>query len=455
MLALRSKLLPLCLLLASPVAAIVHAQDSSDGWRAAISTVFYTNHPDPPLHAKVWSTFSPTAGVVAERITYSTDAGMLVTAILYRPDSKVLKAAHVTGKLPAIVVVNGHGSDKFGWYAFYSGMMFAKAGAVVLTYDPIGEGERNAQRLSAQSPSPHDADVAPPAPLPHDDWGRRVAGLMQIDLDQALRYIASRPEVDTKRIGVTGYSLGSFVAGVAGARLVDFNPNYPGVAHFHALLLSGGGVFDNETGYFDKNKSLCQRAPYVTLKQAQYLGDHRGDDLFLLNAMRGPTFIMNGAGDGVMGIPDRDPAWFNQQRAKLLKDCGAAGKNACANVFTSILYGKEVGHRPSWVNRDGVHWLNAQLHFPLWNTDAKIDAQGTTHVSEWITANHVAISPNYFPEQREGGLNAVGTGFPGISRADLSVLPDADWQRLKDQLTYEAWAAKTMATEKQAAAEVH
>jgi cephalosporin-C deacetylase-like acetyl esterase len=455
MLPLRSKLLPLSLLLAVSVAT-AHAQDTSDGWRAAIDAVFYANHSNPPLNAKVWSTFSPTAGVLADRVTYATDAGMLVTAILYRPDPNTLKAAHVTGKLPAIVIVNGHGSDKFGWYAFYSGILFAKAGAVVLTYDPIGEGERNIQRLSAQSPSPHDADVTPPAPLPHDDWGRHVAGLMQIDLDQALRYVASRPEVDTRRIGVAGYSLGSFVAGIAGARLIDFNPNYPDVAHFHALILSGGGVFDNEPGYFDKNKSLCQRAPYVTLKEQQYLGDHRGDDIFFLNAMRGPTFIMNGAGDGVMGIPDRDPAWFDQQRAKLLAECGPNNMIHCPDVFSSILYGKEVGHRPSWVNRDGVHWLNAQLHFPLWNTDAKIDAQSTTHVSEWITANHVAISPNYFREDREGGLNAVGTGFPGIPRADLMVLPEADWQRLKDQLTYESWAAKTLAAEQQVtSAHVH
>ncbi len=52
------------------------------------------------------------------------------------------KGSHWKGKLPGIVVVNGHGSDKFGWYAFYSGMEFAKAGAVVVTYDMIGEGER-------------------------------------------------------------------------------------------------------------------------------------------------------------------------------------------------------------------------------------------------------------------------------------------------------------------------
>ena len=448
---MRSRLLIFAFAFTTLTAA--SAQDSSDAWRADISHVFYADHPDPPLNAKVWSTFSPTPGVLADRVTYSTDAGMMVTAIVYRPDPKLIPK---NTKLPGIVVVNGHGSDKFGWYAFYSGMMFARAGAVVLTYDPIGEGERNAQRTSMQSPSPHDADVTPPAPLPHEDWGRRVAGLMQVDLDQALRYLASRTEVDTKRLGVVGYSLGSFVAGIAGALHSDFNPDYPNAAHFHALILSGGGVFDDEPGYFDRNKSICQRGPYVTLGQPRYLGTQRGDDIFYLNAMRGPTLIMNGAGDGVMGIPDRDPKWFDQQRDKLLKECREAnhGSIACANVFTSILYGKEVGHRPSWVNKDGVKWLNAQLHFPFWSTDKIIDAQGTTHISTWIHANNIAISRNYIPEEREGGLNAVGTGLPGIPREQLMVLPEADWQRLKPQLTYEAWAEKTMAAEQAAAAAV-
>ena len=51
--------------------------------------------------------------------------GMLVTAIVYRPDPKVAKWK---GKLPGILMVNGHGSDKFGWYAMYTGMEYAKAG---------------------------------------------------------------------------------------------------------------------------------------------------------------------------------------------------------------------------------------------------------------------------------------------------------------------------------------
>ncbi len=95
-------------------------------WRTRIRKILYVPDTLPKLEAKTWSTFSPTAGVLADRVTYQTLDGMLVPAVVYWPDPKV---AHWTGKLPGIVVVNGHGGDKFSWYAYYSGMMFAKAGA--------------------------------------------------------------------------------------------------------------------------------------------------------------------------------------------------------------------------------------------------------------------------------------------------------------------------------------
>jgi dienelactone hydrolase len=408
------------------------AQMPTEAWRAKIRHTLYVPDKLPALHAKVWSTFSPVPGVLADRVTYSTADGMLVPAVVYRPDPKVTR---YKGKLPGLVVVNGHGSDKFGWYAFYSGLMFAKAGAVVVTYDPIGEGERNAERRSMQNPSPHDADINPPAPLPHEDWGQHLAGLMQVDLMQAVSYLDAQPEVDPARIGVLGYSMGSFVAGITGA--ID--------PRIHAVLLSGGGTFDDDTGYFDHGNKPCQSSPYHALAKVLQIDGNpaRGILLYDLNDQRGPMYVMNGQADSVMDIAHHDAAWFETMHTRLL---AFNDKVIPANAFTNIIY-PGISHRPSWVNRDGVHWLNAQLHFAFWDTDAKIDAQGTTHVSKWITDNHVAISPNYFREDREGGLDAVGTGLPAIARADLMVLPDADWRRLKDQLIYEAWAAKTLAAE--------
>ena len=109
--------------------------------RAEMRKALYVPDKLPPLEAKVWSSFSPMPGVIADRVTYRSTDGMLVPAIVYRPEKH-------KGKLPGIVVVNGHGGNKYSWYAFYSGMMFAQAGAEVVTYDPIGEGERNVDRLA-------------------------------------------------------------------------------------------------------------------------------------------------------------------------------------------------------------------------------------------------------------------------------------------------------------------
>src|SRR6185503_17457827 len=160
-------------------------------WRQTIRKQLYVPERLPKLNAKTWSKFSPIDGVVAERVTYQTADGMMVPAIVYRPEKW-------KGKLPGIVVVNGHGGDKFSWYAFYSGMLFAKAGAMVVTYDPIGEGERNIEKKSRAGA--HDRWVDPPAGLPRTDWGQRLAGLMQVDVMQAVSYLISRPEVDPSRI---------------------------------------------------------------------------------------------------------------------------------------------------------------------------------------------------------------------------------------------------------------
>jgi dienelactone hydrolase len=359
-------------------------------------------------------------GVLADRVTYRTADGMLVPAIVYRPDPKTRKTHR---RLPGVVIVNGHGGDKFSWYAFYSGMLFARAGAAVLTYDPLGEGERNDRRASRMSPSPHDLAVD----LPH--WGQRLAGLMQVDAMQAVSYLRSQPEVDPARIATVGYSMGAFIAGITGA--ID--------PRIHAVLLSGGGTYDGPGEYFDTGKLPCQAPPYRALA---VLGD-RGPVLYALNADRGPMFVMNGDADTVMRMSDHPPSWF-----AAVQERTSAIRGNDAGLFTTILY-PGIGHRTSWVDLDGMLWLNRQIHFSNWNEDA-IRTAGTIHISEWIKANGVDISKSYIGEDREGGLLAVGTGFPAIKRSDLMVLPEEEWQRQKPVLTYEAWAAKIKLVEEDA-----
>ena len=412
-------------------------QERDAAWRAEIRKTLYVPEHLPALEAKVWSTFSPTAGVLADRVTYRTADGMRVPAVVYRPDPKV---AHWKGKLPGMVIVNGHGGDKFSWYAFYSGMMFAKAGAEVVTYDPIGEGERNVDKKSRAGS--HDKWVDPPAPLPRTDWGQRLGGLMQVDALQAVRYLQSRPEVDATRVAMVGYSMGAFVSGIAGA---IWSPQDGPT--LRAVLLSGGGTYDDEADggkSFDVGKLPCQAPVWLSLK---VLGDEfhkRGAVLYTLNADRGPMLVENGSQDEVMDIPHRTPEWFANLRAQAVALHGGE-----QNMFTThVDPGKS--HRTAWVERPGVTWLNQQIHFAIW-TPAEIAAMPTTHVSTWALANNVDITKNYIAENREGGLDALGTGLPGIQREDLMVLPQADWERLKDQLTYEAWAAKMKDEEAKAA----
>src|SRR5690349_12029111 len=99
-------------------------------WREEVRRDLFVPAPLPELKAEQHGSFEPEPGIVAERVTYSTAYGLEVPAIVYRPKTHA-------GKLPGVVVVNGHGGDKYSWYSFYSGILYARAGAVVVTYDAI------------------------------------------------------------------------------------------------------------------------------------------------------------------------------------------------------------------------------------------------------------------------------------------------------------------------------
>lgn len=435
---LRRVLLPLAVMavLSSGILAAQATEDYahlSEHWRQQIKKALYLPDKLPPLEAKTWSSFSPVHGVIADRVTYRTASGMLVPAIVYRPE-------HWTGqrrgvKLPGIVIVNGHGADKFSWYAFYSGMMFAEAGAEVVTYDPIGEGERNIEKKS-QAGS-HDRIVQTPAGIPANDWGQRLAGLMQVDLMQAVTYLTQRPEVDANRIAVLGYSMGAFVSGIAGA--ID--------PRIYAVLLSGGGTYDDEQDAgkaFDRGKLPCQTPPWKSLRVLGAAPHMRGAVIYALNADRGAMLVENGSEDEVMDIPHRGPEWFASLRAQAI-----ALRKTDRNIFTTHVDAGQ-GHRPAWVERAGVLWLNEQIHFANWNA-ATIASRPEIRIGDWARANGVAISTNYQRQDREGGLMALGGSLPRIERDRLMVLPASDWEHLRTQLTYESWAEKTLAAEQREA----
>ena len=250
---------------------IIVSDKQARQWRSQIRDTLFVPDVLPKLAPTPHGQWTPAPGVVAERVTYATQFGMRVPAIVYTSEGD-------SGKRPAIIVVNGHGGDKYCWYAFYSGILYAKAGAVVLTYDPIGEGERNRKRQSGTRA--HDARVEP------REMGQRLGGLMMTDLMQAVSYLSQRPDVDPERIAAFGYSMGSFVLALGGA--VD--------ERLHACVLVGGGNLDGKDGVWDSSKPMCQGIPYQSLA---FLGD-RAAAIYALHGLRGPTLVFNGLEDRVV-----------------------------------------------------------------------------------------------------------------------------------------------------------
>jgi dienelactone hydrolase len=360
----------------------------------------------PDLRAKSYTRFSPAPGVEAERVAYATAYSMRIPAIVYRGAGATI-AQH-----PAMVVVNGHEGDKSSWYAYWTGILYARAGAIVLTYDPIGEYERNDERRS--NTSEHDRILEP-----EEAMATRLSGLMIADVLQSVTYLSSRPDVDPKRIAVLGYSMGSFVSAIACA--LD--------TRIHACVLSGGGDLDGLGGYWDRSDPMCQGIPYRSLS---FLED-RGAMLLALNAKRGPTLIYNGSADEIVDIPHHDAAWFEDLRKRTAQKLGTS-----KNVF-DFAFAKGGGHRPYFVSRPVALWLQEKLKFPEWTKKA-IESMPETPISVW--AHDRGVTGGALSTRHEGGTLALGQNIPAVPRADLFAVPEVVWTADRDLYVYSSWVQR-------------
>jgi dienelactone hydrolase len=381
-------------------------------WRQQIRHALYIPDPLPAPAPEFYGSFTPTSGITAERVSYVTGYGLRVPAIVYRP------ATPPRGKMPAIVVVNGHGADKSSWYSWYTGILYARAGAVVVTYDPIGEGERNDDHKDFTGE--HDKIIATPPSMPP-----RLGGLMVTDVMQAVSYLSQRPDVDPHRIAVLGFSMGSFVSSLAGAA----DPR------IHALLLDGGGDLDGPGGYWDSGHAvMCQAAPYKALN---FLGD-RPAVLFTLGARRGNTFIINGTNDTVVDIPHHEQDFFDAMRKRVI-----ALNGSDRGVFTTY-FDPGASHRPSWITHTAAEWLGSQLHFPNWPQNT-ITALPTISIHDWAASVGYPLINSYARADRDAGIQAIAADVPLLTTAQTDILSLSAWQLLKKDFVYATWVERATA----------
>lgn len=178
-------------------------------------------------------------GFVVEKLHFQSMPGLYVTANLYRPKE-------VTGKLPGILYVCGHGGEEkdgviYGNKAHYQHhpAWYAQNGFVCLIVDTLELGE---------VPGVHHGTYQ------HGRFwwqsrGYTPAGVETWNGMRALDYLASRPEVDAERLGVTGRSGGGATSWWLGAlddRLKAVIP-VAGITDLRNHLLKGGedGTYPN------------------------------------------------------------------------------------------------------------------------------------------------------------------------------------------------------------------
>jgi dienelactone hydrolase len=131
-------------------------------------------------------------GYRMRKLRFEIVPGFDSTAILYEP-------LNVHGKVPAILNVHGH--DPMGKAAEYKQkrcINFAKRGIYALSLEWIGYGELHVPEDAHE----FGADL--------DLVGSNVLGLFYLAMRRGLDYLATLPQVDTSRLGVTGLSGGGW-----------------------------------------------------------------------------------------------------------------------------------------------------------------------------------------------------------------------------------------------------
>jgi len=222
-----------------------------------------------PLNARTVRTIQAD-GYRIENVLYESRPHHTVAANLYIPSGK--------GPFPAVVVSSGHSrTGKTADYNQRFGIALASNGIAAICIDPIGQGERS------QILTPAGAPQFPGTTTEHFLVGvgsilvgRNTASYRAWDAIRTIDFLETRPEIDAKKIGMTGCSGGGTMTSYVMAldeRVVCAAPACY-LSTMRKLVETIGpqdaeqNIFGQISGGLDQPDYVLMRAPRPTLISA-------------------------------------------------------------------------------------------------------------------------------------------------------------------------------------------
>ena len=351
-------------------------------------------------------------GYTVESVSYASEPASRVTALLYLPENR-------DNPVPAVVVACGHGGSKSCLYAQYAGQLYSKLGFACLAIDTIGEEEREADgRLGARGHDMYHLKDGNPE-FVRTKLKRLVLGKIIWDLIRGIDYLETRPEIDSERIGMMGYSLGGATAGCV-ANLDD---------RVRAAVICGWVFSERYTTY----GKYCTTMPYQAF--AEFMSF---DEMTALVAPHCATLFHCGDSDDIIDNEEcgkavvRDLETLIPRAIEILEKAGVSGS-------IETLVEKGASHRPLFLSRPSVLWL--QKH--LMNPEERIPVpEKTVRFGDWADSHGHPIEKLYNTEARERGLEVVDVGVVYHDPSDLACFPDQE--RPDPEYTMKGWVEVTV-----------
>ena len=158
---------------------------------------------DCPLDPRI-TRITDQGDYTVESVVFLARTGVYVTASLYIPKG-------LTEPSPAVLYLSGH-TDNSRMAPRYQEVCqtLVNAGLIVLAIDPVGQGERKSfyDPATGENPVPNSVPDHDCCGVPSLATGRFIEWYFISDQMAAVDYMLTRPEIDPKRIGVTGCSGG-------------------------------------------------------------------------------------------------------------------------------------------------------------------------------------------------------------------------------------------------------